>query len=156
QLFRTQRAPIFGLRGQASVVSQAAAYVRNNIIVFLACFLLSVFYGAGSIIFLTWNASVWGAFFGFTAKLSSVGAHSSPSIILVNFFRVIGPIMPHMVLEALSYISAAIAGGVLSKAVLREKPFSKMFNHVLTDSLILLGLGIIAVFIAAVIEAAVF
>jgi branched-subunit amino acid transport protein len=66
------------------------------------------------------------------------------------------PILPHMITEALAYISAAIVGGVVSKAVLREKLFSKKFNHIITDALIFLTIGLILVVIAGIIEVNVF
>ena len=63
------------------------------------------------------------------------------------------PVFPHLFTEALSYFSAAIAGGVMSKAVVTENWFSERFNHVATDSLILFGMGVFLVIIAALLEA---
>ena len=61
-----------------------------------------------------------------------------------------------MTTEAIAYISAAIAGGVVSKAVIREKLFSKKFHHIITDALILLGIGFVLVIIAGYLEVEVF
>lgn len=110
----------------------------NNLLIFAVAFVLSLVYGAGAVLFLVWNASVWGVVFAFFAKTFSPGS--------------VVPYLPHIITEAIGYISAAIVGGVVSKAILREKLFSKKFNHVITDALIFLVLGIILVVIAALIE----
>jgi hypothetical protein len=47
---------------------------------------------------------------------------------------------------------AGIAGGILSVGLIRERTFSREFFLVLRDSLILLGLAIIAIFIGAFVE----
>ena len=57
-----------------------------------------------------------------------------------------------MITEAISYFSAAIVGGVVSKAVLREKVGSKKFHHIMTDAYILLAIGLGIVIIAGIIE----
>ncbi|MBT4824483.1 stage II sporulation protein M [Candidatus Woesearchaeota archaeon] len=119
----------------------------NNLIVMIACLLLSIAYGAGSILFLVWNASVWGTVFGYVAHTSAGQVHP-----LIAFGTIMAPVLAHMITEALSYFSAAVVGGVVSKAVLREDLFSEKFHHILSDSMILLLLGFIIVVIAALIE----
>ncbi len=123
--------------------------VKNNLVVFIASLILSFVYGAGAVIFLTWNASVWGVVFGFFAKYSAANAQINP---ILYFFTSIWPFVPHLVTEALAYIGAAIVGGIVSKAVLREELFSKKFHHIVTDALIFLTISFILVIIAAAIE----
>jgi len=120
--------------------------LSNNLIVLVVCLALSLIYGAGSILFITWNASAWGIIIGYLAK-ESVGANP-----LSSFLVLLIPILPHLITEATSYFSAAIVGGVVSKAALREPLFSKKFHHILTDAVIFLVLGFILVVIAAYIE----
>ena len=115
----------------------------------LVCLILSFFYGAGSIIFLIWNASVWGVVFGFVAREAAMTQSGNP---LYFFGLTILPVLPHLITEALSYLSASIVGGVVSKAVLREDLFSEKFHHIITDALLLLAFGIVIVFLAAVLE----
>lgn len=121
----------------------------NNIIILLVCLVLSFVYGAGSIIFLTWNASVWGVVFGFVASSQAKVEGSSA---FVAFTLMMIPILPHMITEALSYLTGAVAGGVISKATIREKLFSKKFMHIVTDALLISLLGIVLVTIAAALE----
>ena len=113
----------------------------------IVCLILSIVYGAGSILFLVWNARVWGAVFGYVAHNSFGQTHP-----LIAFGAVMAPVLAHMITEAMSYFSAAIVGGIVSKAVMREDLFSEKFHHILSDAMILLLLGFVMVAIAAVIE----
>ncbi len=121
--------------------------LQNNIRVMLAVFILSIVYGSGSILLLAWNASVWGVVIGFATK--SQLFPQNPTAIL---FATLIPILPHLIIETIGYLFSAISGGVLSKAAIREKPFSKKFNHVASDAVIIFALGLIAIFIGAYIE----
>ncbi len=121
--------------------------LKNNLVVLLVSFLLSLVYGAGSILFLTWNASVWGVVFGFMCR-QSIQANN----LFYGINHILIPAFPHMFTEALSYFFAAIVGGILSKAIIREKLFSRRFNHVLTDALIVMGIAAILIIIAARLE----
>ena len=138
-----------GISGFALSEKPLYDLVINNLLVFLVCFALSLIYGAGSVLFLAWNASVWGAAFGFFVKQASSATGKNTAI---KFISSILPFLPHMATEALSYISAAIVGGIVSKAVLREKLFSKKFHHIITDALILLLIGFALVLVSGFIE----
>jgi hypothetical protein len=138
-----------GVRGFATFSGTLFSIVLNNLIVFVVCFILSLMYGAGAVLFLVWNASVWGVVFVYFIKEASAVIGMNP---FVEFGSSILPFLPHMVTEAAAYVGAAITGGVVSKAVLREKLFSREFHHIITDALIFLALGIILVLIAGIIE----
>ena len=142
-----------GVIGAAIQTNPFIAILINNLIVFTVCFLLSFIYGAGSVLFLTINASAWGTFFGYTLKDILVNTPSAKAAIFIGFIL---PILPHTITEALSYIFAAIVGGVVSKAVLREKLFSKKFQHIVTDALILIVIGLVLVTLAGLLEVYVF
>ena len=151
-----QQANIFSstATGQAAHGIQTAGnffwnLVQNNMLVLIICLALSLFYGTGAIFILTWNASVWGVVFGLMAKNSASVAGSNPfGVFLITFIAV----FPHLILEALSYILAAVSGGVVSKAVIREKIFSSRFNQIIQDGLMLFVLSIVVVFVAAYVE----
>ncbi|MBS3127978.1 stage II sporulation protein M [Candidatus Woesearchaeota archaeon] len=151
-LFSTQLA-VGGFAGQAFQSDILWSILLNNIKVLFVCLVLSFVYGAGSILFIVWNASVWGTIFGYVAQQSAFAASGNA---LYYFGATIIPVLPHMVTEALSYFSAAIVGGVVSKAVLREDLFSEKFHHIITDGLIFLVLGLVLVTIAAIIEVQLF
>ena len=124
--------------------------IFNNLLVFVISFLLSFIFGAGGILFLIWNASVWGVVLSFFFKDSL--ANGQLILLLVNFVS----ILPHLITEATAYIGAAIVGGIVSKAILLEKLFSKRFNQILTQAAILLIVGAVLVVIAAFMEVSIF
>ncbi|HLC75361.1 MAG TPA: stage II sporulation protein M [Candidatus Nanoarchaeia archaeon] len=148
QLF-TAQLNAAGLRGFAVVDAQLVSIVLNNVLIFVVSFLLSLIYGAGAVIFLVWNASVWGVVFSLFVRKAALAGGVDP---VVAYAQDLLPFLPHMVTEGAAYVGAAMVGGIVSKAVLREKPFTKRFNYVLLDALAFLVLGIILVVVAGVIE----
>lgn len=122
----------------------------NNFIVTIVCLLLSLIYGAGAVIFITWNAVVWGVVIGFFAKQALASTANVNPITI--FLSTVLPFFPHMIMEALPYFTAAIVGGIVSKATLREELFSSKFNEIIKDATIVMLLSLVVLFIAAVIE----
>ncbi|MFT4311644.1 MAG: stage II sporulation protein M [Candidatus Woesearchaeota archaeon] len=131
-----------GMVGSASSPDVFLIILQNNLIVLFAVFALSLIYGAGSIFYLTINAATWGMFFGVVFLLQQTQ----------SFFIQLLTVLPHTILEGLGYILIAIAGGVLSKAVIREKIGSTKFYHVVVDSAIIGTLAILTIIIAALVE----
>lgn len=129
------------------------AIFQNNIFVMLVSFLLCFFYGSGALFLITLNASV------FAAALASVIRIRLPSVSFLFKLTFIpcnlSIMFLHMLPELSSYLIAAIAGGVLSKAFVRERFMSKRFLLVLKDAVILLIIAIIVLIFAAMIEVAV-
>jgi len=122
----------------------------NNFVVAVVCLLLSLIYGAGAIIFIAWNAIVWGVVIGSFAKQSVLsGSGVNPVSV---FISTVLPFFPHMFMESLPYFTAAIVGGIVSKAAIREELFSQRFNEIVKDGAVVLGLSLIILFIAAVVE----
>ncbi len=150
---------VVGLGGQTTTILGWASNVAgptilsiflNNFIVMTVCLLLSLIYGAGAIIFITWNAAVWGVVIGFYAKqalLSTAGAN--PITIFITY---IGPFFPHMLMEALPYFTAVIVGGIVSKASIREELFSPRFNETIKDAAIVMVISLIILLFAAIVE----
>lgn len=124
-------------------------FTRNFYILALS-FLLSLIAGNGAILFITWNASIWGAAFGFIANKSSAVLSANPFIL---FGLIVLSVLPHSFLEALSYIIAAISGSIISDGLVHEKLFSNQMLRILKYNAILfiLSIGILA--IGMVIEA---
>jgi hypothetical protein len=150
RLFAPQLA-VAGLAGNAFQAGTFLSILGNNLLVLSVCFVLSLVYGAGAVIFLVWNASVWGAIFGvYINQVATTGTDLGTAFILLLL-----PLLPHMITETLGYLSASIVGGVVSKAVTREKLMSKKFIHVLTDALLFLFLGFLLIILAAAIESSI-
>ena len=106
-LFKVQ----LNLRGAAGTLdfnpSLFFDILGNNWWVLIATFLISLLIADGGIFMITWNASVWGTIFGITAKCAAAVSGQSALYVFSLVFLII---FPHMVIEALSYILAAIAG----------------------------------------------
>ena len=138
-----------GIHGYAIADAQLVSIILNNTLIFTVSFVLSLIYGAGAVIFLVWNAAVWGVVFSVFVRKAAVAAGVDP---VTAFARDLVPFLPHMVAEGAAYIGAAIVGGIVSKAVLREKLFTRRFNYVIYDALAFLVFGLIMVVIAGIIE----
>ncbi len=114
----------------------------NNLKVMFFSFLLSFMIGAGAIYILSWNASILAVY---------LASFLNKGLPLKFYERSLG-IIPHAPFEIVAYFLAGMAGGILSVGLLREHIKSKEFMLVFRDSLILLGLAVLAVFIGAFLE----
>ena len=123
--------------------------LSNNFLVLIACFVIALLTGDGAIFLITWNASVWGSIFGVTAKLAASFAGKNPFFIFGTIMLVV---FPHMMLEAISYFLAAIAGSVISKDVILEQFASDKFFEVFGFNLYLLLFGLIFLVLGALVE----
>jgi len=113
----------------------------NNIYVLIFTLIFSLIFGAGAIFILAWNASVIAAAVGIFTK-------SQLSQLPLGLLRY----MVHGLPEILSYFIAALAGGILSIAIIRHDYKCEKFWKILQDSLNLVIIAILVLFIAAIIE----
>lgn len=129
----------------------------NNIKVLFFCIFFSFFYGAGAIFILTWNASVISAAIGtfirnnlssIVNKIGLVKVASYLHIFSLGLLRY----SIHGIPEILAYFTGGLAGGIISVAVIRHDFGTKQFKHILLDSLDLIVLAIIILFLAALLE----
>lgn len=113
----------------------------NNIYVMIFTLIFSLIFGAGAIFILAWNASVIAAAIG-------IFTQSKLSHLPIGLARY----MIHGLPEIVSYFVAALAGGILSIAIIRHDFKGDKFWRILQDSLNLVIVAIILLFIAALIE----
>jgi uncharacterized membrane protein SpoIIM required for sporulation len=152
-LFREQ----LEMRGAGVAVGGEAVFQQplfmdiliNNLWVLVVIFFISLLTGDGAIFLITWNASMWGTIFGVTARNAAVFSDANPLFYLLLVLIIV---LPHAFIELLSYILAAISGGVISKDVLLEKFESKRFNEVFTYNVWLFFLAILVLIVGAIIE----
>ncbi len=111
----------------------------NNLQVTMFAFMFSLFFGAGAVFILVWNASILGVAI---AKISETVWHipGAGSMFLA-----------HGVIEIGAYIIAGLAGSIISAAVIRKNR-SAVLKVILFDSIKLLVLAIILVVAGAFIE----
>ncbi len=113
----------------------------NNIYVLIFTLVFSLIFGAGAIFILAWNASVISA---------AIGIFSNSNIL--NFPLALARYMIHGIPEIAAYFSGALAGGIISVAVINHDIHSERFWTILQDSLNMVIISVIILFIAALIE----
>ena len=136
---------------ESSGVAKIGSVFVNNVFVMLIAFVLSIFYGAGAIFLIVLNASIFATALADAIRIKLPYA---ASFSFTYFFMScnLGVIFFHMLPEFSGYLLAAIAGGVISKATLKEKMGSPKFWNVVKDGMLMLAGAILLLFIAAVIE----
>lgn len=113
----------------------------NNIYVLIFTLIFSLLFGAGVIFILAWNASVIAAAIGIFTKSDL----NSLPLALLRYFV-------HGIPEIAAYFVAALAGGIISFAVIRREVGTDKFWKVLQDALNLIILAVGILFIAALME----
>lgn len=120
--------------------SRVSGILSQNLMVIVIAFVLSLFYGAGGIFLIVLNASVFAAFVSYLIRYTG------------NFFQSFFVYLIHLVPELSGFLIAAIAGGVVSRAIMKEKFLSKGFKNVMKDSVALLLISFLLIVIAAFLE----
>ena len=113
----------------------------NNLYVLIFTLLFSLIFGAGVIFILAWNASVIAA---------AIGIFTNSQLSALPL--ALGRYMIHGIPEIASYFMVALAGGLVSIAVIRHETGTQKFWEVLHDSLNLIISAVVVLFIAALIE----
>jgi uncharacterized membrane protein SpoIIM required for sporulation len=142
--------------GAATTDSPLVSILSNNFRVWAFCILFSFLYGAGAIFILTWNASVIGTAIGDLLRTTIVKyAEASRISLIYNYFMAI-PVgfsyLVHGIPEIMGYFLGALAGGVISVAVVRHDYRTREFRKIVIDSLDLIILSAIVVVLAGVVE----
>jgi len=117
------------------------AIFTNNVYVLIFTLIFSLIFGAGAIFILAWNASVISAAIGIFSKAG-----------LSNLPLGVARFMTHGFFEIGAYFTGALAGGIISVAIIRHDTKTEKFWTILQDSLNLIILSVILLFFAALIE----
>ena len=133
---------IYEVSGRAIKPGLAWKLFVHNAVVLLFMFFFSFIYGVGAIYLLLWNASVIGIFVG--EQFKQFGFN--------EFLSVLIRILPHGMLEVGAYFMAAIAGGVLSVALMHKHHTRPQFKLIAVDIALLLFNSLAALALAAVLE----
>lgn len=160
-IFSSQISTISDIRNglTANAASQSTFFIIffNNLRVMTMCILFSFLFGAGSIFILTWNASVIATAIGIFIRnnIASVANLTGMNQISSYFGIVITGVLKyslHGIPEIMAYFVAALAGGIISVAVIRHDFTTKKFERILIDSSDLIAISTILLFFAAIIE----
>jgi uncharacterized membrane protein SpoIIM required for sporulation len=143
--------------GRVVSISSFMKIFSNNMRVLFFCIFFAFFYGAGAIFILAWNASIIGVAMGnfirrglaeVATEIGFVSAGAYLQVLSLGILRY----MTHGIFEILGYFVGGLAGGIISVAVIRHDFGSKDFNHIIADSLDLVIISIVTLFLAALIE----
>lgn len=138
--------------GLAAITGKAASGVSflsiffHNLTVFVVIVVVSALVSSSGAFILTWNASVLGVFLGVLArKLEGLNVLTGNGSITTPLAYI-----PHATLEMAGFIVAGIAGSLISAAIYREH----FDRETWIDYFKLVGLGIVLVLVAAILETA--
>ncbi len=123
--------------------------IQNNLWVLIVTFLVALIYGFGAMFIITWNASVWGIVFAHKSLELAPIADKNP---IVFFGLLLLTVLPHTAMEALTYFTAAISGGIASQGLAKENFESERFERILTHAFILMMISFTLLLIAAYLE----
>jgi uncharacterized membrane protein SpoIIM required for sporulation len=132
------------LQNEQSKINKFAGIAINNITVCLVAFVLSFFYGIGAIFLIVLNASIFSTF------IITVVQHLGKTI--TEILSILGVFSIYVIPEVAGFLLAAIAGGVISKALIKEKIGSTRFRNVVKDATILLLLSFAVIILSALLE----
>lgn len=125
--------------------------LAHNYLVLLTFFALAFVYRAyGALLSLCWNACIWAMVL---TLLVARAAHVSsvPPALFVPLATL--SVLPHLLIEASSYVVGSLAGIFLSKAVMTYAPSSKAFWRVARAVASLLGIAALGIALGALVEA---
>lgn len=149
-IFKNQIDVLYGFTGGA--IFEQGLFVdilQNNLMVLIVIFITAFVLGDGGIFLITWNASVWGTIFGNLAKSAALNSHNNPFFYFGVVFAIVAP---HMLLEAFTYVVSATTGGVVSKAIIKEKMLSRRFNYIVVNTIISLVFALLVLLLAVAVE----
>ena len=134
---------IQSMTGKATSPGSFEIILTNNLRVLFLSLLLALFYGAGAVFILAWNASIMGFVIGNLTK-HVLGYSSLPYIVLKYFL--------HGIPEMLAYFVAALAGSILFISIIRSDLKAGRIKRTFIDFFTLLIISIIILILAALIE----
>jgi uncharacterized membrane protein SpoIIM required for sporulation len=135
---------IQSITGRITAPEAFSIILSNNLRVLLLSIVLALFYGAGALFILAWNASLMGYIIGSLVK-TSLGLASLPYAFLKFFV--------HGIPEILAYFTAALAGSILFIAVIRGDLKKDRIKRTLFDIVLVTAISIGLLILAAAIEA---
>ena len=121
--------------------------MAKNGAVLMASFLISTLYQHGGILLvLAWNAARWGVVIGSLARAEYNAEGLAAAL-------VVAAVLPHLLLEALAYVIAAMGGAFLGRGVLRHRVGTAAFESVGIAVLVLLLTSAGVLTLASLLEA---
>ncbi len=143
------------IQGAFTAEDSLKIILLNNFKVLLFAILFSFLYGAGAIFILAWNASILAVAMGNFIKRQIANFGGG----IFSYFKAsslgVARYMIHGLPEVAGYFLGAIAGGIISAAVVKSDYKDPRFYEVVMDSFDLIALAILMLIIGALLEVSV-
>jgi uncharacterized membrane protein SpoIIM required for sporulation len=127
--------------GSATSVHHFLAIFSNNISVLIFTIIFSLVFGAGAMFIIVWNASVIAA---------AMGIYANGNI--AYFPQALARYMIHGIPEIAGYFVGALAGGIISVALIRKDLTGERKWIILQDAVVLTIISILILFVAGLME----
>jgi hypothetical protein len=147
--FSGQLGPWIGATGPHYSLSAFGGILLNNLSVAAGVLLLTLVYRTGgALLVLVWNASVWGVVFAYFSRNQADSGFDA----FIGFFSLIACIFPHILLEAVGYITMALAGIVLVRFFAHMSTDTPNIKRMGMNSLSLAVASAVIIFFGALVE----
>ena len=129
----------------------------NNLKVLMFSIFFSFFFGAGALFILVWNASVISTAIGNFFRVN-IGQYADALgyLKIAGYFHIFSlgllRYFIHGIPEILAYFIGGLAGGIISIAVTRHDVGTPQFKKVLIDSIDLIIIAVLMLFVAGLLE----
>lgn len=142
--FQVQSSKINQIQGVSGALAHGdfgsfTRILNNNLQVTAFAFMFSLFFGAGAVFIITWNASILGVYI----------SQLSRNILEIPWWGMF--FLPHGIPEIGGYLLAGLSGGIISAAILRKND-KKVLKVIILDSMKLLVVAVALIFLGAAIE----
>jgi uncharacterized membrane protein SpoIIM required for sporulation len=149
EIFSPQVGSWLGLTRPHFALQDFDFIVLNNLGVALGIFVVTLLYRlGGALLVLAWNASVWGILFVYFAEAQSGGT----DFVLGTYLLCLVFVLPHILFEAMAYISAVLAGILLLRSIVRADERKNKEPRLGKIILGLIGITILCTVIGALLE----
>jgi len=143
--------------GKVVALDAFSSILTNNLKVLFFCLMFAIFFGAGAIFILAWNASVISAAVGTyvrngLAKSAALAGFGSVAVHFNLFVAGLFRYMLHGIFEIAAYFIAGLAGGIISMAIVNKSVRLIKLKRVIKDSAFLIAIAIVLLVIGAVVE----
>ena len=151
--------PAAQVSGNATQPGRFQRIFFNNLKVLFFCIIFSFLFGAGAIFVLTWNASVIALAMGNVIRTNLSSLAADAGIVNVGAYLKVAVIdgfsryFIHGVFEIASYVIAALAGGIISVAIIKKHfTQTEKAEHIILDVSDLLIASFVVLLLGAIIE----
>ncbi len=143
--------------GSAAGLEIFSVIFGNNVKVLFFTLLFALFFGAGALFILAWNASVIsaavGTFFRNAIADSANLFGFSKAAVYFHFFTIgVLRYLTHGIFEIAAYFFGALAGGIISMSIIRHGFNNKNFKKILVDSSLLIFAALALLLVGALVE----